>query len=542
MDDEFAEFDLSFDFEPAKKKSASASAPKARAVAKAFHVGNLLKARQERGQKASEVEKKRSMVGSLADEHRANKARATARRADPAPGGDDGGLGQMLALEEQGRRDLQELQGGEGVPEPSVHTDKFDRTAPPGEPREPAAGEDDPLFAACVQHLPPHKRGDDAHWRAVEKELLAGGWAGPKLVPLRTLYRHAVYHPDPDAAFGALRAYCAGHGAVLNSVALPPSSRSGGRGLSMLAPYRKGAVPADDGGDEVQGGRLGEELRCSPEARARLPAAPRAATALRVMATKCQRAAVWARAPSSLPDLAAPGPQPLGSALMAACSALNLPERNLALAPDCMWAMDKATRAAPDGRWEEFAGKCAGHLSACAAGDLQHAAYQVLNIPALDRAGGKGLALKMRASCALLAKSLPKLPAKGKVDYGAGGPAAAVRLLPSGLDIPDHVVPGLLAKLGDPKGLVADARGRKKGVHNFWALATLLRLLDSIAWQWQAGKADRGDKGLQGFLRDFVQFLNGLITRIGTGMQDESAVRLRTVATEFRSSYDALLL
>ena len=31
-------------------------------------------------------------------------------------------------------------------------------------------------------------------------------------------------------------------------------------------------------------------------------------------------------------------------------------------------------------------------------------------------------------------------------------------------------------------------------------------------------------------------------TRIGTGMQDESAVRLRTVATEFRSSYDALLL
>ena len=116
MDEEFAEFDLSFDFEPAKKKK-SASAPKARAVAKAFHVGNLLKARQERDQKASEAEKKRSTVGALADEHRANKARTTTRRADPAPRGDDAELGQMLALEEQGRRDLQELaELGGGLP------------------------------------------------------------------------------------------------------------------------------------------------------------------------------------------------------------------------------------------------------------------------------------------------------------------------------------------------------------------------------------------------------------------------------------------
>ena len=456
---------------------------------------------------------------------------------------DDGGLGQMQAMERRGRADIGEVVAVEE--EPSRFSDRFVR---PLAARTAERALDHPAVAQSVARLPSQLQTSSRMRALVRQEILAGGWATARLGDEaggawsrpglgEWAFKCAAYVKDDRAAFGALKTFA--HLCQAGSDENRPLAHLG---LPMqTAPVRSPAQARPGGGAWAPSTKDVDDVLQSLGYKP--PSAGRAKVRKQRGAEHVNTANVFkllGALPSPFfqsPVESAGGREDWGLDLLVALVRVSVSKRvggRKSCLPDII---REIMGQIPPEVWDCYVDEAAASIGSGL--ESTSCAFYVFSMIPADSVRGR--ALRLKVACVVM-HGITKAAPKGSSKDSAH---CLIESGEDGVNIPSEVVSSLLESFGDPKELVSKA-WKRKGL-SFWDIYNLLRLFDAVVWQWQASESRAGNQpspggdGMRSVLKGCTDFVRKIGYGIGTSSERSSAEVVRTLSTEMESTFNHLL-
>ena len=497
----------------------------------------ILAAKRARASDESDLAERQKSLHSKMEQIREQRAQLDA--AD----NDDGGLGQMQAMERRGRADIGEVVAVEE--EPSRFSDRYMH---PQAPKTAERALDHPAVTQAVARLPTQLQ-TSSHMRAlVRQEILAGGWGTARLGEGGSdawsrsgfgewAFNCAAYAEDGRAAFGALKTF-----AHLCQAGWDENRALAHLGLPVqTAPVRPSAQ-ARPGGEswapspkDVDGvlESLGYKAPVAGRAKARKKRNTVHVNAVNVFKVLGALPGPCFQNPVGVGG----GREDWGLDLLVALVRISVSERvggRSSCLPDII---REIMGQIPSEVWDCYVDETAASIGS--GFESTSCAFYVFSLIPADSVRGR--ALRLKVACVVM-HGIMKAASKGSSKDNAH---CLIDSGEEGVSVPSEVVSSLLESFGDPKELVSKA-WRREGLH-FWDIYNLLRLFDAVVWQWQASESRAGDQvtpgddGMRGLLKGCTDFVRKIGYGIGTSSERSSAEVVRTLSTEMESTFNHLL-
>ena len=500
-------------------------------------LGRILEAKRQRASyESGHVERQKSLHKKMEQikEHRALL---------DAEDNDDGGLGQMLAIERRGRAEIEALGTDVAVEaEPSRFSEHFVR------PLNPSAAErvtSHPIVDQSIARLPMQLQ-TSSHVRAlVRQEILAGGWGTVTVGEQRESacrvsgisewsFGCAAYANDSRAAFGGLKTFAhicnsGSANSALAHLALPlqtSSMRRSARELDGAEPWAPSQRDVEDALESLGYTAFGVGKKNTRKKKQGM-----------VHVNGANVFKLIGALPASLfrdPLKHGLAGEDWGLNVLVGLLRMSVSERvggGRSCLPDIIRDI---MQQIPAEIWDIYVDEAA--VSIGSGFESTSSAYHAFSQIPADSIRGRALLLKV--ACVIL-NSMTKEASKGSLSANTH---CLVETGRDGAIIPTEVVSSLLEAFGDPKKLVSDA-WKHQGLE-FWDIYNLLRLFDTVVWQWQASETrsgnEEGTEEMRGVLKACTDFVRKIGSGIGTSSERSSAEVVRTLSTEMESTFNHL--
>ena len=453
---------------------------------------------------------------------------------------DDGGLGQMQAIERRGRAEIEAMGTDVAVEtEPSRYSEHFVRSLNPSAAERVTSH---PIVDQSIARLPAQLQTSSLVRALVRQEILAGGWGTVTVGEQRECGRRvpgisewsfgcAAYANDSRTAFGGLKTFahiCNSGSAksALAHLALPLQTsfmcRSAREPEEAWAPSQRDVEDALESSGYTAFGVGKKKTRKKKQGMGHV----NSANVFKLIGSL----------PASLfrdPLKHGVGGEDWGLNVLVGLLRMSVSERvggGRSCLPDIIRDI---MQQIPAEIWDSYVDEAS--VSIGSGLESTSSAYHAFSQIPADSIRGRALLLKV--ACVIL-NNMRKDASKGST----ADTHCLIEAGRHGVIVPAEVVSSLLEAFGDPKKLISDA-WKHQGLE-FWDIYNLLRLFDTVVWQWQASETrsgnEEGTEETRGVLKACTDFVRKIGSGIGTSSERSSAEVVRTLSTEMESTFNHL--